>query len=142
MKVNFNKVFNAEVVGNTIYFMPENTPVAQVFLKNYRYIEFKFNPITDKYKYAEAKLFKVKEPKTLKTVTRRIFNDRNTYICQHCDRKIIKVFSEKLFDYALYVECACGAVYNYAAKWGTPQSEEIESDYFFKKYLQIHTGML
>lgn len=142
VKVNFYRGFNAEVAGNTVYYTPDNLPVAQVFLKNYRYINLKFNPLSDKLKFAEVKLFKNKEPKELKEVNRRIYNDKNTYVCQHCGRRIIKVFSDKLYDYALYIECACGCAYNSALKWGIPETEELESDYFYKKYLQIYSGML
>ncbi len=116
MKVNFTDNFNTDTEGGKIFILPEKELVAEVFLKNYRYIDFyclKDNG-EEGMNYGRSIFYKHKMPETINKnyPLRPIYNSENLLVCQNCDRKIIKVYNEKLFAYAVKIICCCGADYD------------------------------
>ncbi len=116
MKVNFTDNFNMETEGGKIFLLPEKELVAEVFLKNYRYIEFycKKDNGEDGMNFGKSIFYKHKMPQSVKNnnPVRPIYNSENLLVCQNCDRKIIKVYKEKLSIYSVKIICSCGADYD------------------------------
>lgn len=142
MKVNFNKTLNAEIIGNKIFLLPSRDLVAEVFRKNYKYIEFHCIPKYDDSHYMIAKLFKHKEPEKIENSSREIFNYKDTYICQNCDRKIMRVYDANLSAFSMQIVCSCGATYDLKRNKNLPENEKKDSEYFYEKYLQTNLNMI
>ena len=115
MRVNFVNNFNTETEGGKIFILPERELVAEVFLKNYRYIDFYvLKEKTGEYKnYGRTIFYKRTKPEIKKNYPLRpIYSSNNLLVCQNCDRKIIKVYKDKLINYSVKIICACGAEYD------------------------------
>ena len=111
MKVNFSETSNCELIGNKLYSTPDNTLAAEIYLKNYKYIELHYITDKDKECYRTLKLYKNK-PAAQDVVNNPLFNNNGLHICQNCNRPILKINEDEIFSYALYVICQCDTVYD------------------------------
>ncbi len=130
MKVNFTDNFNTDTEGGKIFILPEKELVAEVFLKNYRYIDFYCLKDNGEggMNYGRSIFYKHKMPETvtINNPTRYIYESRNILICQYCDRKIMKVYKEKLFTYTAKIICSCGADYDIILPREKPKYDNID----------------
>lgn len=111
MKVNHIAVSNCKLIGNRLFSMPDMTLVAEIELKNFSHFEFHYISENDRETYRSIKVFKYK-PDVFQRSDTPLYNYDGLYVCQNCNRPIVKVYSDSLLGYSVYVKCLCGEIYD------------------------------
>lgn len=111
MKVNHITTNNCVLIGNRLYTLPEMTLVAELKLKNFMHFEFQYITENDKKVYRSLKVYK-KKPVKFERMGNELYNYDGLYICQHCNRPIVKVYDNSILNFALFVKCRCGIIYD------------------------------
>lgn len=115
MKVNFNNTSDCKLIGNKLYSVPENKLVAEFYLKNYKYIMFHFITKDDDIQIRKLELYKEERSK-VGIVDNCLYNAEGLYVCQYCNRPIMKIYEDIVSSFSIYIECQCGICYDHSRK--------------------------
>lgn len=111
MKVNYNITKNCELIGGKLYSTPEMTLVAEIEMKNFEHIEFHYVTENDRATYRWLKLYKNK-PIEFERTKNDLYNYDGVFVCQSCNRPIMRIYNNSILNYSIFVKCKCGIVYD------------------------------
>ena len=110
MRINYITTKKCELIGNKLYLVPEKVLIAEVKLKNVEHIDLYYVTKHDKmYRWLNAHK---KRATSFQKTGNDIYNYDGVFVCQHCNRPIITLYEEYLLNYAIFVKCKCGIVYD------------------------------
>ena len=123
---------HTKVIGNKVYADETDELIAEIYLKNYKMIKLFFYtnsnlniPRTVEFRKADELNKKISEKPV-----RAMYTYNGLYICQYCNKPVMRIFEENVRSGAVYVVCQCGAVYDFkyfkpAKKIQTPRKGRI-----------------
>lgn len=111
MKVNYSTTKNCEFIGNKLYTTPEMTLTAEIMLKNIEHLELHYITENEREIYRFLKVYKKKEIPFERTGN-SLYNYDGVFICQHCNRPLMKLYIDNILNYAIFVKCQCGIIYD------------------------------
>lgn len=111
MRVNHIKANDCELVGNKLFSLPEKTLIAEIYLKNFDWFEIHYYTNENRESYKWISVIKNVHFK-FENSFRTLYNVDGLYVCQNCNRPIMKLKCNNIFLNTIHVRCKCGAIYD------------------------------
>ena len=103
------------MIGNKVYADDTGELIAEIYLKNYKMIKLScytksnlYIPRTIEFRKADELNKKISE-----NPVRTMYTYSGLYICQYCNKPVMRIYEDNIILGGLYVVCQCGEVYDF-----------------------------